>query len=228
MFFALAFALMPSSKLQSEGVNQVLAEKARGGDTLFVDGNRDMYGVAFDHARHADSIAGDCAVCHHMNLPQDKQSGCYACHRKMYSSSAAFDHDWHSSPDGANLGCYECHEMGVQRGHGEKVQCNECHKDLIPEKATIAVKAYLAPPYVEAMHTVCIDCHRKQATEGAEYERLPLCTSCHKEYTVDYLTDKAIGVFERPNFNRVVVPGQNIAVEQPKETMYEQEDSDHR
>ena len=54
--FALAFAFIPESKIESKGVESVTALKARGGDQLFIEGNRDWFGTQFDHAKHVDSL----------------------------------------------------------------------------------------------------------------------------------------------------------------------------
>ena len=94
-----------------------MTEKARGGDVLFIDGNRDGFGVPFDHKLHADSLASEhaCGECHHMNMPQDKESGCWECHSAMYTETDIVNHDWHASPDGANIACNDCHTPDLNR-----------------------------------------------------------------------------------------------------------------
>ena len=85
--------------------------KARGGDVLLIDGNRDDVAVAFKH--HTDKLGGDssCAKCHHANVPKDKDSGCCECHSDTYLASSIFNHDLHAKLEGGNAGCVECHPI---------------------------------------------------------------------------------------------------------------------
>ncbi len=206
--FAVAFAILPGSKVRTEGIVDVTVNPARGGDTLFVDGNRDGYGVLFKHQFHVDSLGvkESCVKCHHMNMPLDKQSGCYNCHRDMYSEVDAFDHDWHSSPRGGNLECFECHAKGSEKTASSAKKCNDCHLDLIPAGATIKIENYMAPSYTDAMHTLCVSCHREQAKNRPDLARLTLCTTCHESAPPNYLTPEMAKHYRRPNFNRVVLP----------------------
>ena len=110
--FAIGIAILPGHKLESRGVDNMTVKKARGESKLFIDGNRDGYGVNFDHAMHMSSpyMTDSCATCHHLNMPLDKNSGCWQCHRNMYVATNIFDHDWHSSPEGADIKCVTCQE----------------------------------------------------------------------------------------------------------------------
>jgi Ni/Fe-hydrogenase subunit HybB-like protein len=181
LVFSLGVAFLPWEKIQSKGVPQVEALRARGGDTLVVDGNLDGYGVAFAHDKHVETTGGKdkCVVCHHMNLPGDKQSGCYQCHGQMYTSQDAFRHDWHADPNGAKLACVQCHTPGDERNAKSAKQCKDCHSDLIPAGAAVVVDNYYAPPYADAMHRLCVTCHQQKATEIEGKQALAQCASCH-------------------------------------------------
>jgi len=205
---SLGFALIPGNKIQSDGIPEVTAEKARGGDKLFIDGNRDSYGVLFDHKKHIDKNGGDrsCVLCHHMNMPMDKQSGCYECHSNMYQTADAFDHEWHSTDARANLACVECHAAGVEKTKDNAQKCDYCHKDLIPENSRIKIEDYMAPSYVDAFHDLCVECHRIKAGELAEKKELALCKTCHESQLPDYLRVEIKDNLRGPYFNRVVLP----------------------
>jgi hypothetical protein len=148
---------------------------------LYIDANLTGYGVTFYHQREIDRNGGtqSCVICHHMNMPRDRNSGCYECHRDMYLSSDAFRHDWHASPNGANLACVECHARGQARSAQGAKPCAGCHKDLIPPGATIKIKTYIAPAYVDAMHKLCIGCHAQVARTQNRPE-VAGCAECHK------------------------------------------------
>ncbi len=210
LVFALAFgfAVMPGKRIRSEGVKTVGVSEARGVDTMYVDGNTDAWGVTFPHQAHIDREGAkeSCVKCHHMNYPLDEATGCYACHNLMYSTGDAFRHDWHASPDGANLACAECHSLAQQRSAATAETCDKCHKDLIPPGTAIKVEQYAAPSYVDAMHGVCVDCHRRRSTQKTEWKKLSLCPTCHAEPVPAYWPEEIRQVHRDTVFNRVVLP----------------------
>ncbi len=148
---------------------------------LYLDADLTGYGVTFYHQREVERNGGEksCVLCHHMNMPRDRDSGCYECHRDMYLPTDAFRHDWHASPTGANLACVECHAPGYARTSEHVKPCMDCHKHLVPAGATIKIKTYMAPSYVDAMHELCIGCHAKVALKENKPE-IARCVECHK------------------------------------------------
>lgn len=205
---SLGFALIPGNKIQSDGIPHITAEKARGGDDMFIDGNRDNYGVLFNHKMHVEKNGDNqsCVLCHHMNVPLDKQSGCYECHSNMFQTADAFDHQWHKTSARANLTCQNCHTEGLEKTKETAKECDHCHKDLIPENSMIKIDSYKAPSYVDAMHIQCIDCHRAKAQELADKKDLALCKTCHESELPDYLRVEIKENLSGPYFNRVVLP----------------------
>lgn len=148
---------------------------------LYLDADLTGYGVTFYHQREVNRNGGEksCVLCHHMNMPRDRNSGCYECHRDMYLPTDSFRHDWHASPTGANLACVECHARGYARTSAHVKPCADCHKHLVPAGATIKIKTYVAPSYVDAMHQLCIGCHAKVAQKENKPE-VARCVECHK------------------------------------------------
>ncbi|HEX04349.1 MAG TPA: hypothetical protein ENH10_04215, partial [Bacteroidetes bacterium] len=205
------FLLLSGESVRSSGVEPEIALPARGGDTLWVDGNRDRFGVSFHHAAHvvrADSLYNGCATCHHLNLPGDKNTECSSCHRDMYSATDAFGHDWHANSNGAKLSCSECHPQGEVRQAETAAECVTCHKDLIPaavgERTLLfdyPVKGYLAPSYADAMHGVCLECHYLVAEEKQDV-RFQQCSFCHSEHP----SFVNVGPEEYPTSGKVIVP----------------------
>ncbi len=179
---AAGFALLAPQAAASRGMDPQPVQRARGGAVLWIDGNLDGFGVAFPHERLQKLLGGDasCVKCHHMNLPRDRNSGCYECHRDMYLPVDAFRHDWHASPSGARLACGQCHNPGQARGAASAKPCTGCHKDLIPNGSAIAVKQYRAAGYVQAMHELCIACHNQVARQRDQPD-FARCATCHKE-----------------------------------------------
>ncbi len=179
---AVGMALLAPQPAASRGVDPQPVHRARGGATLWIDGNLDGFGVAFPHEKLEKLLGGDdsCVKCHHMNLPRDRTSACSECHQDMYLPSDAFRHDWHASPEGARLSCVQCHPSDRPRAVAGAKACAACHKDLVPAGATIQVKQYLAAGYVQAMHELCIGCHKQVAREKGKPD-FARCATCHKE-----------------------------------------------
>jgi hypothetical protein len=179
---AAGFALLAPQPVAGRGIVRQPVQRARGGEILWIDGNLNGYGVAFPHERIVKRLGGDasCVKCHHMNLPRDKNSGCYECHRDMYLPVDAFRHDWHASPEGGRLPCTQCHQQGQPRSASTAKHCDGCHKNLVPAGAAIAVKQYNAVGYVQAMHKLCIECHKHLAAQEGKPD-FARCATCHKE-----------------------------------------------
>ncbi len=205
---AFGFALLPGSQIHSRGVEKVPVTEARGGDTLFIDGNRDTYGVPFKHQMHINVLGGQssCVECHHMNMPMDKQSGCYNCHMYMYEEADAFKHDWHASPNGGNIKCFECHAQGQAKTAESAKDCSNCHNDLYPANATIEVNDHMAPSYADAMHGLCLDCHQKRALELTDKEDLDICSACHADFAPKHIKSDVIAKLNQRYFNHVIMP----------------------
>jgi Ni/Fe-hydrogenase subunit HybB-like protein len=178
---AAGISLLTPAPATGRGVELAPVHAARGGESLWVDGNLDGYGVSFKHEDHAqpNGVKAPCVECHHMNLPRDRNTACSRCHSDMYLPTDAFRHAWHASPTGARLACYQCH-AGPARTAANARRCDSCHKDLVPAGSTIRVKNYQAVSYVQAMHKLCMDCHRKAALERHKPE-LARCAGCHKQ-----------------------------------------------
>ncbi len=179
---AAGLAFLPPGAAASRGVEPSPVHRARGGESLWVDGNLDGYGVSFKHENHAqpNGVKAPCVMCHHMNLPRDRNTACSRCHSDMYQPTDASRHDWHASPTGARLACYQCHQQGVSRTAATARPCAQCHKDLVPPGSPIKVKTYLAVSYVQAMHEMCVGCHETAARQQHKPE-LARCAMCHKE-----------------------------------------------
>jgi len=183
IFASIGFALLAQPKVEGRGISDVEAHRARGSDTLWIDGNRDAYGVAFAHKAHI-SREGDstsCIKCHHFDLPGDKGTSCAECHRGMYLARAEYRHEWHSLPSGANLGCFDCHEAGKPKSKSSAKGCRECHRNLT-ESSAIVVSDFGEAGYVDALHQTCTGCHKMRSVD-LNREELPKCAVCHNAVT---------------------------------------------
>ena len=138
---------------------------------LAINGNRNETLVLFNHAGHVDREGGDdsCRLCHHLDLPYDRNSSCFECHRDMYEPTSLFDHTLHVRKLKGNEGCTECHsEESEVKSYETATACVECHRN--PEGTSVIIKLpdprwQDAPGYMDAMHGLCITCHEQKARE---------------------------------------------------------------
>ena len=154
---------------------------------LVIDGNRDDTLVLFDHAAHSERMGGDasCAVCHHLDLPLDLSTSCHECHRDMYESTWLFDHSSHVAKLGGNGSCSDCHRDNEEvKSFETATACAECHEEPAASEPIVAspgARWPAAPSYVDAMHGLCIACHRTQVEQAPEAHpaMLDRCDQCH-------------------------------------------------
>jgi hypothetical protein len=155
---------------------------------FMIDGNRDGRYVLFDHDRHASRQGGDdsCAVCHHMNKPFDRSTGCYECHNDMYASVDIFDHDLHMNMTGGNDHCIDCHTDQRRLKIKENTRaCGDCHQAMVVQAARIKPHGPRIESktvgYMDAMHGLCINCHiEAQKTLSTPNDNFSRCTQCHQ------------------------------------------------
>lgn len=157
---------------------------------LSIDGNRNGRVVLFAHDHHVHKLGGKstCGQCHHRNMPLDQNTSCCECHRDMYTTTDIFDHSSHIQKFGKNSGCRRCHQSSSgAKSRNSSIPCSKCHEDMIQDSQYIeappeGVRGF-APGYMNAMHGLCITCHRRTAEEnlglyGTQFDK---CATCHRD-----------------------------------------------
>jgi len=158
-------------------------------NVLLVDGAAGTKVVLFDHAAHRERNGGDasCGLCHHRNLPLDRGTPCDVCHTRSGAAADTFDHASHTEALGGNASCARCHADGAAKTRAASTRCDDqaCHaRDIRKEsvvRSRLALPEGVAPGYVDAMHGLCVDCHRqREAAQNAQQPYLSRCTTCHR------------------------------------------------
>jgi len=176
---------------------------------LMLDANRNGEVVLFDHDDHAQRLGEErsCETCHHLNKPLDENTSCYECHRDMYAPVSVFNHEIHVEGLGGNDGCIECHAGETKvKSYRTITECSECHRSEISPRAFIeAPEAHWgeAAGYMDAMHSLCVACHEREAMQAPEEhpEDLNRCMTCHD---VDWREDIRQFLPRREAENRLV------------------------
>jgi Ni/Fe-hydrogenase subunit HybB-like protein len=156
---------------------------------LIIDGNRNGRLVSFPHKLLIDKLGGEssCVLCHHEALPFDQNTSCYKCHRDMYLTTDLFSHSIHVARLDGNVGCSKCHMDRTKAKTRENTKpCKECHQNMELAGTTVATKgksAGYAVGYMEAMHGLCITCHKKKLEEAPRnYPKdFADCATCHRD-----------------------------------------------
>ncbi len=206
--FGIGMALMPGGHLHSKGIDIIKVSRAAGIDTTYINGNRDDQFVKFPHQDHIARIGKDkCVTCHHLNLPGYKINSCWECHKNMYTTVDFFRHDWHSSHDGANIKCNDCHTPGITRSVLSAKKCTDCHKTykFTAVKKNSAGKYYILS-YTDAMHNLCVSCHLAESKKIKDKPNLAQCSTCHKTQLPENLEAGINWKISLPHFNSVVLP----------------------
>ncbi len=152
----------------------------------------DVSAVLFHHADLQKQFgdAKSCSICHHVSLPRDKSTPCWRCHRDMNAPTDIFDHVYHMAAIAqrdhlkglysANYSCDRCHAANRPQTASDVKDCMECHKqDMFPAGPPLKkVDLRFAIPYREAMHRVCVDCHKTEAVKQNK-PHLADCATCH-------------------------------------------------
>ena len=193
---SLCLALLPSEALFGAQPSKTPVHANReleGG--IAIDANRDGRFVLFPHDAHVKDLGGDasCALCHHQNLPFQKQSACTACHQDMFLVTDTFDHGRHVSHLGGNDGCVRCHEdAALPKTRRTAASCASCHDAMVAEGSRIETDGLVgrAVGYRDAMHGLCIGCHEEKAREdpAAYPATFAECGRCHQGEVLDVTT----------------------------------------
>jgi hypothetical protein len=154
---------------------------------LTIDGNRDGTVVLFDHDDHADRLGADtsCGTCHHLNMPYDRSTSCFECHRDMYEPTSLFDHASHVHSVAQSNGCVECHASDRPiKSYETATACAECHESQSVRGPIIEPPGERwgdAVGYMDAMHGLCVTCHERNVQDSPERYSAELdeCAYCH-------------------------------------------------
>lgn len=151
---------------------------------LVIDANRNDYSATFKHAEHQKRLGGDnsCATCHHLDKPGNLFTGCFQCHRDMDQPTAIFDHSYHINKNGGNAGCKKCHTDESQpKWSTTAAPCSDCHEInmRMAKQAPGTFFNFYAPSYEQAMHGMCVECHRKMDLSAETKQAMEECSFCH-------------------------------------------------
>jgi Ni/Fe-hydrogenase subunit HybB-like protein len=191
---AMTFGLLPRGALFGASAVPEPVQRPRGRDVLLIDGNRNGTSVHFDHRKHEEKfgVEESCVLCHHMANPMDQDTPCWCCHRDMWSTTDIFDHDNHVRDlerFGARDACAACHPGGAQpraRETASGCTVEGCHHNelaLYREGARVqpddVAHSRFAVGYMDAMHGLCIECHKEHAAELGRPHHAD-CATCHR------------------------------------------------
>ncbi len=177
----------PGKKYQSVPTHKALA--IRDTNVLKINNGDSSIYVDFNHTLHQETLGKNesCVKCHHMNLTKNEITPCYLCHKDMYKSVSIFNHKQHEALFINDSSCQKCHFK--ERTLHTFRPCTECHSALYPEKLSISPLKYQAPAYMDGMHSLCINCHKKE-WQKVNRPTPDYCNTCHKNMEGDLWRQK--------------------------------------
>jgi len=137
-------------------------------ESPMVNTYEDMYGpVRFMHSKHAASVQGDCALCHHVS-PEGADAGtdrlsetvaCRSCHQESFNP----EHPERLGLKAAyHQQCMDCHEE-MNQG---PIHCEGCHVRNVPDhKELVQLPENPEPSQVTVE---CLRCHEKAGEDMIE------------------------------------------------------------
>lgn len=168
---------------------------------MMLDGNRNGRLVIFAHEGHQQRLGfqESCRLCHHKNLPLRSESSCSHCHSDMFLKTDIFNHLDHIGK--LQVGkeqqdvCSKCHLAGQTKTREATLGCWNCHESFSGDSELIdstpeGTRGW-APSYRDAMHGVCLNCHRRLVLESPDDYPASFseCRQCHRQVPVEYLND---------------------------------------
>ncbi len=188
------FGLQGQGTSQFEAIAAPVRPAIQSGDALRtvlrLDANGNGDYVMFPHEQHKTAfvekygleLENTCVKCHHLNLPNDHQTLCRACHTDMELPRPMFDQDRHAPrfEDDAKRLAFEAFDLSDRRENYQA--CLGCHEESMAGLTAYADKGFdhHAPGFVPAMHGKCMTCHRLEERDPADPFSLGNCIGCHR------------------------------------------------
>jgi hypothetical protein len=162
---------------------------------LRIDANRNGDAVYFPHEYHMAQLEKlnhqehdqTCAECHHLNAPEDHNSSCRVCHRDMELPTEIFKWENHKDRFENDDKKAEFLALNLDLPVENFKACNSCHEKNMDGLQDYKVKGFhtKAPGFKDAMHGLCLTCHRKIEDDPADPESQGNCRYCHKLNPID-------------------------------------------
>ena len=162
-------------------------------ELIRIDANRNGNFADFPHQEHVRIFMREyetaeeetCQKCHHLSVPVKKEqlgeereyTNCRICHRDMALPTLFFDIEAHSK-----LAKFDLSDRKQDAG-----TCLGCHREnlLGLEDYELTGFRYRAPGFKQAMHGLCLTCHRLEEEDPSDPLSRGNCLGCHRQYLPD-------------------------------------------
>ena len=103
----------------------------------------------------------------------------------MYLGVDIFDHDLHMAKTGGNAQCFQCHaDKTLPKVRENTTKCLECHQGMVQQGARVTASSpninSLTVGYMDALHGLCITCHKEVQDSTGLPDDFSRCARCHQ------------------------------------------------
>ena len=158
-------------------------------ESIRIDANRNGDFADFPHQDHIYIFVNEyevaeeatCQKCHHLSVPVRKEelgkereyTNCRVCHRDMELPTLFFDVEAHGK-----LAKFDLSDRKQETG-----TCLGCHRENMPGLVDYELTGfrYRAPGFKQAMHGLCLTCHRLEEKEPSDELSRGNCLGCHRK-----------------------------------------------
>jgi len=162
---------------------------------LRIDANRNGDMVYFPHEKHMDKVKKQfsiekeqtCQKCHHLNAPKDHNSSCRVCHKDMKIPTPIFNLENHRDRFDTEQKYDEFMAYNLDIPKENYQACSMCHEENMDGLIEYKAKGFshVAPGFEDAMHGLCLTCHRQIEEKPEDPDGKGNCRFCHKLNPVD-------------------------------------------
>jgi Ni/Fe-hydrogenase subunit HybB-like protein len=173
-------------------------KRVKAPELIRIDSNNNGDFADFTHKEHIQTFMKEyslveeatCEKCHHLSLPVKKEdigkereyTNCRVCHKDMEVATLVFNLEEHSK--------YVKFDLSDRKQ--DVRSCIGCHRENMPglEKYELTGFNFYAPGFKQAMHGLCLTCHRLEEADPADALSRGNCLGCHRAYEGEPAVDE--------------------------------------
>jgi len=197
-WFALSSEATGPFKPTAQPVFEAAETGAKVPELIRIDSNNNGNFADFTHQKHIQTFMKEyslaeeatCEKCHHLSLPVKKEdigkkreyTNCRVCHKYMEVATLVCNFAAHNK--------YAKFDLSNRKK--DYRACVGCHRENMPGLKKYELTGFnaYAPGFKQAMHGLCLTCHRLEEEDPADQLSRGNCLGCHRAYKPEPAVDE--------------------------------------